>query len=148
MRARLAIDLAEQGNLFLLLYAGIFCASLLMGPLIDHLGNKANLFVSSLMVALAMVLFSFAHSFLPASAAAVLLGFGGGGLNICTNVLVSDLYGDQRGPMLNLLGGQHRRAFHHPSVVPVLCLSRGLLRCRLRAHPISFPTGKPRFFST
>jgi fucose permease len=104
MRARLAIDLAEQGNLFLLLYAGIFCASLLMGPLIDHLGNKANLFVSSLMVALAMVLFSFAHSFLPASAAAVLLGFGGGGLNICTNVLVSDLYGDQRGPMLNLLG--------------------------------------------
>lgn len=104
MRARLGINLAQQGNLFLLLYAGIFFASLLVGPLIDHLGNKANLFVSSAIVALAMLLFSFAHSFLEAGAAAVLLGFGGGGLNTCTNVLVSDLYGEQRGPMLNLLG--------------------------------------------
>lgn len=104
MRARLGIDLAEQGNLFLLLYAGIFFASLLVGPLIDHLGNKPNLFVSSAIVALAMLLFSIAHSFLAAGAAAVLLGFGGGGLNTCTNVLVSDLYGEKRGPMLNLLG--------------------------------------------
>ena len=104
MRARLGIDLAQQGNLFLLLYAGIFCASLIVGPLIDHVGNKANLFVSSAIVAVAMLLFSFAHSFLAASVAALLLGFGGGGLNTCTNALVSDLYGDQRGPMLNLLG--------------------------------------------
>src|SRR5580700_6773248 len=55
MRARLQISLAQQGTLFLLLYLGIFVASLLVGPLIDHLGAKANLLTSSLIVALAMI---------------------------------------------------------------------------------------------
>lgn len=104
MRARLQINLAQQGTLFLLLYLGIFCASLIVGTLIDHLGNKGNLFVSALIVTLAMASFAGAHSFRAASVAAILLGLGGGGLNTCTNVLVSDLYGAQRGPMLNLLG--------------------------------------------
>jgi fucose permease len=104
MRERLQINLAQQGNLFLLLYLGIFCASLVVGPLIDHLGNKVNLLVSSLIVAGAMLAFANAHSLLAASSAALLLGLGGGGLNTCTNVLVSDLYGEKRGPMLNLLG--------------------------------------------
>lgn len=104
MRARLQISLAQQGSLILLLYLGIFVASLIVGPLIDHLGNKTNLFASSLIVALAMVFFANAHSFGAASGAAILLGLGGGGLNTCTNVLVSELYAAQRGPMLNLLG--------------------------------------------
>ncbi len=104
MRERLQINLAQQGTLFLLLYFGIFIASLLVGPFIDHLGNKANLLVSSLIVGLAMVFFAGAHSFGIAGAAAILLGLGGGGLNTCTNVLVSDLFAAQRGPMLNLLG--------------------------------------------
>jgi len=104
MRARVQVTLAQQGTLFLLLYLGIFLASLVVGPLIDHLGNKANLLASSLIVAMAMVFFAGAHSFGTASAAAILLGLGGGGLNTCTNVLVSDLYAAQRGPMLNLLG--------------------------------------------
>jgi len=104
MRARLGISLAQQGTLFLWLYLGIFLASLVVGPLIDHLGNKANLLASSLIVGLAMLFFADAHSFATASMAAILLGLGGGGLNTCTNVLVSDLYAAQRGPMLNLLG--------------------------------------------
>jgi FHS family glucose/mannose:H+ symporter-like MFS transporter len=104
MRARLQITLAQQGTLFLFLYFGIFVASLVVGPLIDHVGNKANLLGSSLIVAFAMILFAEAHSFASASVAAILLGVGGGGLNTCTNVLVSDLYAGQRGSMLNLLG--------------------------------------------
>lgn len=104
MRARLQINLAQQGDLFLLLYFGIFCASLIVGPLIDHLGNQANLLTCSAIVAAAMLAFAAAHSFSASCAAALLLGLGGGGLNTCTNVLVSDLYGDERGPMLNLLG--------------------------------------------
>jgi MFS transporter, FHS family, glucose/mannose:H+ symporter len=104
MRTRLQINLAQQGNLFLLLYLGIFCSSLTVGPLIDHLGNRINLLVSSLVVGVAMLAFANAHSLLVASFAALLLGFGGGGLNTCTNVLVSHLYGERRGPMLNLLG--------------------------------------------
>lgn len=51
-----------------------------------------------------MMFFARAHSFAAASAAAILLGLGGGGLNTGTNVLVSDLYAAQREPMLNLLG--------------------------------------------
>lgn len=103
-RERLQISLAQQGALLLLLYLGIFVASLVVGPLIDHLGNKANLLASSVIVAVAMVFFADAHSIATASVAAILLGLGGGGLNTCTNVLVSDLYAAQRGPMLNLLG--------------------------------------------
>ncbi|MBZ5688751.1 MAG: MFS transporter [Acidobacteriia bacterium] len=104
MRSRLQISLAQQGTLFLLLYLGIFVASLLVGPLIDHVGNKANLLASCLIVSLAMVLFAGAHGLATAGTAAILLGLGGGGLNTCTNVLVSDLFAEQRGPMLNLLG--------------------------------------------
>lgn len=104
MRERVHVTLAQQGTLFLLLYLGIFVASLVVGPVIDHLGNKANFLASSLVIALAMVFFARAHSFATASAAAILLGLGGGGLNTGTNVLVSDLYAAQRGPMLNLLG--------------------------------------------
>jgi MFS transporter, FHS family, glucose/mannose:H+ symporter len=104
MRARLHVDLSQQGNLFLLLYLGIFISSLVIGPLIDYIGNKANLFVSSGLVSTAMISFALAHSFASAAIAAVLLGLGGGGLNTCTNVLVSEIYGEQRGPMLNLLG--------------------------------------------
>lgn len=104
MRARLQMTLAQQGNLFLLLYLGIFCASLIVGPMIDYAGNKMNLLISSLLVSAAMVWFARAHSFVSASLAALLLGLGGGGLNTCTNALVSDVYGEQRGPMLNLLG--------------------------------------------
>lgn len=104
MRARLRIDLAQQGNLILLLYLGIFCASLVVGPLIDRAGNKIGLCISSLIVTVAMLMFAAAHSFAAACSAAGLLGLGGGGLNTCTNAMVSDLYGEQRGPMLNLLG--------------------------------------------
>jgi fucose permease len=104
MRLRLQVSLAEQGTLILLLYLGIFVGSLFIGPLIDHLGNKSNLLAASLIVAAAMMVFAAAHSFLTASLAAILLGIGGGGLNTCTNVLVSDLYAERRGPMLNLLG--------------------------------------------
>jgi MFS transporter, FHS family, glucose/mannose:H+ symporter len=104
MRARVHITLAQQGTLFLLLYLGIFLASVVIGPVIDHLGNKASLLFSSLIIAAAMVVFAAAHSFGMASLAAILLGVGGGGLNTAANVLVSELYAAQRGPMLNLLG--------------------------------------------
>ncbi len=104
MHERMQVSLAQQGTLILLLYFGIFSSSLAVGPLIDHLGNKANLLTSALAVSLAMIFFAGAHSFAAASFAAILLGMGGGGLNTCTNVLVSDLYAEQRGSMLNLLG--------------------------------------------
>jgi len=88
-RAHFGINLAQQGTLFLLLYLGVFLASLIVGPLIDHLGHKVNLLVSSAIVSGAMLGFAFAHSFVAASFASFLLGLGGGGLNTCTNSLVA-----------------------------------------------------------
>ena len=76
MRSRLQVSLGQQGTMFLLLYLGIFVGSLLVGPLIDHVGNKANLLASSLIVALAMVFFAGARAFGTASIAAILLGVG------------------------------------------------------------------------
>ena len=104
MRERLHINLAQQGNMFLLLFLGIFVATLVAGPVIDAIGNKVILVVSSVLVAAGISGFAFAHSFAEAAIPALLLGCGGGGLNTSTNALVSDLYGDRRGPMLNVLG--------------------------------------------
>jgi len=104
MRARLQIDMAQQGNVFLMLFMGILVSTLVAGPAIDSIGNKLILMVSSALVAAGMAGLAYAHSFRGAAIPAVLLGLGGGGLNTSTNVLVSDLYGEKRGPMLNLLG--------------------------------------------
>lgn len=104
MRQRLNIDLAQQGNVFLLLYVGILLATLVAGPVIDSIGNKVILVASAALVASGMVGFAYAHSFGGAAIPVVLLGLGGGGLNTSTNALVSDLYGEERGPMLNVLG--------------------------------------------
>jgi fucose permease len=104
MRQRLKIDLAQQGNVFLLLYVGILLATLVAGPVIDSMGNKVILVASAALVASGMAGFAYAHSFGQAAIPAVLLGLGGGGLNTSTNALVSDLYGEKRGPMLNVLG--------------------------------------------
>jgi len=104
MRARLGISLAQQGTVLLLLYMGILVASLIAGPGIDTIGNKFILLGSSLLVGGAMVGFAYAHSFATAAAPAFVLGLGGGGLNISANALVSDLYPERRGAMLNVLG--------------------------------------------
>ena len=104
MRQRLKIDLSQQGNVFLLLYVGILLATLIAGPVIDSVGNKVILLTSAALVASGMAGFAYAHSFGSAAIPAVLLGLGGGGLNTSTNALVSDLYDEDRGPMLNVLG--------------------------------------------
>ncbi len=104
MRERLGIDLARQGDIFLLLFFGVFLSTIFVGPMIDSFGNKLVLTLSAALVTVALVAFSTAHAFLPAIAAAFLLGFGGGGLNTSTNALVADVYPEKRGAMLNILG--------------------------------------------
>jgi fucose permease len=104
MRDRLGIDLARQGDIFLLLFFGVFLSTIFVGPMIDSFGNKLVLTLSAALVAVALVVFSTADAFLPAVAAALLLGIGGGGLNTSTNALVADIYPDKRGAMLNIVG--------------------------------------------
>lgn len=104
MRQRLGIDLAQQGDVFLFIFFGVFLSTIVVGPMIDSFGNKIVLTVSAALVAVALVVFSTAHGFSLAIAAATLLGIGGGGLNTSTNALVADLYTENRGAMLNILG--------------------------------------------
>jgi MFS family permease len=106
MRERLNIggNIALQGYLSSLLMIGLLVATVVVGPLIDRFGNKVVLATSSFIAAGALLGFAFAHSYPVAVIAAVALGFGGGGLNTSTNALVSDLYEDNRGSMLNALG--------------------------------------------
>jgi MFS transporter, FHS family, glucose/mannose:H+ symporter len=104
LRARLHLNFARQGDLLLDLFAGIFTATVIVGPLLDRFGSRVVLVFSSLLVSAALVGFASAHSFAPVAVASLTLGLGGGGLNTATNVLVSDLYGAERGAMLNVLG--------------------------------------------
>ena len=104
MRSRLHVDLAQQGDLFLALFVGIFLATIVVGPILDRFGNRPVLAIASVLVAAGLVGISVARSFSAAAGPCVLLGLGGGGLNVSSNVLVSDLYGDYRGPMMNVLG--------------------------------------------
>lgn len=104
MRERLGITLVQQGDIFLALFFGVFLSTICVGPLIDSLGNKAVLTVSAAFVTIALLLFACTHTFAGAMIAALLLGFGGGGLNTSSNALVADIFPENRGPMLNVLG--------------------------------------------
>lgn len=104
MRERLGVDLAQQGNLFGILSAGLVASSAFAGPAIDRIGTKPVLVSAAAMVAGGLVAFATASGFTAAAAAAVLLGIGGGWLNTASNALVSDVFPEQRGRMLNLVG--------------------------------------------
>src|SRR5512140_1424716 len=104
MRARLAIDLAQQGDLFSILFTGLLVAAAIVGPMLDRFGSKPVMVSASAMVTAALAAFALARGFGAAAAAALLLGVGGGWLNTASNALVSDIYPDDRGRMLNLLG--------------------------------------------
>src|SRR5207248_10216215 len=96
MRERIHADLAQQGDIFLMLYLGIFVSTLIVGPIIDSFGNKIVLIVSADGVVAGLLGFIVAASFVPSTVAAFVHGFGGGGLNTAANALVADLYAENR----------------------------------------------------
>ncbi len=105
MRERLELTtLVRQGDLQTLLLFGVLLSTMLVGPLMDRFGHKMVLAVSAALVALALGGFAFAAGYRAAQLLSVALGIGGGGLNMATNVLVSDIYDENRGPRLNQLG--------------------------------------------
>ncbi len=136
VRSRLALDAVRQGTLLALLYVGLLISTPLVGPVIDGAGNKTVLVFSSALVALALIGFMFAHSYAAAMAASFLLGLGGGGLNVSTNALTSDLYVDERGAMLNLLG-----MFFGVGALFVPLLTAGISRYFTDAQIIGFAVG-------
>lgn len=105
MRERLELtSLVRQGNLQTLLFFGLFVSTIVGGPLIDRFGHKLVLSLSAALVAVSLLGYAYASGYRAAELFTLALGVGGGGLNMATNVLVSDIYGDDRGAKLNHLG--------------------------------------------
>ncbi len=103
---RLHFDLAEAGDLFLVMNAAMLATTVTVGPLLDRFGHKPPLLIAPLFVAAALVLVAQVSTFNGLMGTVVLLGIGGGALNQATNTLVADLYGDVRAKSaaLNVLG--------------------------------------------
>ncbi|MGD8537519.1 MAG: MFS transporter [Candidatus Aminicenantes bacterium] len=95
---------SDAGNLFFTMNLSMLVMSLLFGPVVDRFGFKMFLAICSLLVALSFFLFTAATTYTVVLVAAVILGFGGGGLNGGTNALTSDIHPDKRAAALNLLG--------------------------------------------
>ena len=104
VRARLDLSLGRQGNLFSILYLGLLATTLAAGPTIDRYGSRVVLLLSSALVAVGFAGFAAGAGYRAAIVSALALGIGGGGLNIATNTVVSEIYPRGRGRMLNYLG--------------------------------------------
>jgi fucose permease len=104
MRARLQVtDMVRQGNLQTLLLFGVFLATIVAGPLIDRFGNKLMLALSAMLATIALLGFAIVSGYAAAQVFGFILGVGGGGLNMAANVLVSDIFQQERAAKLNLV---------------------------------------------
>lgn len=153
MRERLGINFAQQGDLFGILSVGLLLSSILTGPTLDRFGSKRVLVAASAMVTAALLDFALARGFAAAAVAAGLLGFGGSWLNVGTNALVSDIYPEQRGRSLNLLGMFFGiGALFVPLVVALgfeqLSVSGTMLVCAAVAACCTIVCSVPRFPAT
>ena len=102
---KIGFDKAAAGDLFLVMNFAMLAMTLLFGPLVDRFGFKAFLVLCSILVAAAFGLLTLASTYTLVVVAAIVLGFGGGGLNGGTNALTSDIHeAEKRGSALNLLG--------------------------------------------
>jgi fucose permease len=102
--SRIQFNKSEAGNLFFYMNLAMLAVSVFFGPIVDRFGYKTFLLLSSSVVAISLLLFNLASTYSFLILAAVLLGFGGGGLNGGSNALTSDLYPERRSSALNLLG--------------------------------------------
>lgn len=104
LRATLHATLRQQGTIFLTLYLGVLFANLVISPLIASFGRKSMLLLSHGLLIAALLFFPHLHSVASAASAAMVLGWGGGAINVAVNALVSDIYPLNRPARLNLLG--------------------------------------------
>jgi fucose permease len=102
--AKIQFSKGEAGNLFFIMNLAMLVMSVIFGPVVDRFGYRALLAICSLLVGLSFFIFSQASVYSWLVAAALVLGFGGGGLNGGSNALASDLYPERRSAALNLIG--------------------------------------------
>ena len=101
--AELGLTLTSRGSLISALFVGLLLGSLLSGQVVDALGYRASLALSSALVALAMPLLAVTRTPLLAGAAIVALGIASAGMNTASNALSSDLFPGERAIRMNRL---------------------------------------------
>jgi fucose permease len=106
LSGRLRFDLAQAGNLFLVMNLCMLLASLGLGPLMDRLGMKLPLLAGPVAAGTALLVIAFAGTYTILLWGVALLGAGGGALNSATNTLMADLHPNskRKNSALNLLG--------------------------------------------
>jgi MFS family permease len=102
--AHAGLDLDAQARLLLTLFTGQLLFTAVAGRVADRLGSTRVLAAGSLVMAAAVFLLASGAGFRPAMIATLLMSLGGAAVNAASNTLVSTLYGDRRGQMLNVLG--------------------------------------------
>jgi fucose permease len=101
--AELGLTLTSRGSLISALFVGLLLGSLLSGPIVDALGYRASLALSSGLVALAMPLLAVMRTPLLAGVTIVALGVASAGMNTASNALSSDLFPGERAVRMNRL---------------------------------------------
>jgi len=101
--AELGLTLTSRGSLISALFVGLLLGSLLSGPIVDALGYRASLTLSSGLVALAMPLLAVMRTPLLAGVTIVALGVAAAGMNTASNALSSDLFPGERAIRMNRL---------------------------------------------
>ena len=95
------LTLADRGLLISTLFTGLLFGSLLSGVVVDALGQRASLVVSSALAALCLPLFATATSGMLAASALFALGLASASINTASNALSSELFPDERGRRMN-----------------------------------------------
>ena len=101
--AELGLTLTSRGSLISALFVGLLLGSLLSGSLVDTLGYRTSLAVSSGLVAFALPLLAVTRTPLLAGVVILALGVASAGMNTASNALSSDLFPGERARRMNRL---------------------------------------------
>ncbi len=99
--AQFGLTLADRGLLISTMFAGLLIGSLLSGPLVDTMGQRGALVVSSALVAVFLPLLAFASSGIVAASALLALGVASASINTAANAISSELFADERARRMN-----------------------------------------------
>jgi fucose permease len=97
------LTLADRGLLIATLFAGLLFGSLISGPVVDAMGQRAAVMLSSSLVAICLPIFATAWSAPVAASALFALGLASATINTASNALSSELFPDERGRRMNVI---------------------------------------------
>jgi DHA1 family bicyclomycin/chloramphenicol resistance-like MFS transporter len=99
--AQFGLSLADRGLLIATLFAGLLVGSLLSGPLVDSIGQRLALVVSSSLVAVALPLLAMASKAAVASSVIFAVGAAAASINTASNAISSELFPHERARRMN-----------------------------------------------